>query len=425
MILIPKKDKDALNILLQKFLENGFQIFLVGGALRDLLMEKTPHDYDLTTDATPQDMLKIFPRALKTGIKHGTLTIRVKGKSFEVTTMRLEGTYTDGRHPDSITFGHDINEDLGRRDFSINAIAMNLIDKKIIDPFNGTAAIKNKMIKAVGNAKKRFLEDGLRPVRALRFMVQLDFSLDEETKNAIFNPVVRDKIKAVSAERFHDELIKILSTRDPLPALKVLKEAKIYEIFFPAQIEDKDLSITEGVKAYASPLLNLSALLFEKEDIEKYCRAIKMSCDGTKYIKKIIDCVKCASKWEEFDKKVIRPQVVRKFLSLTGEKDYSNAIALWEAVEFANNKDCNKSINKNIGDNFFDTLRAMCKSECENGNCFSIARLAVNGNDLIKIGIRGKDIGATLKRLLDAIIADPALNKKERLLDLLKNESQA
>ena len=193
-ITIPKLLKDFYKV----FQENGFKAYLVGGAVRDLFLNKEAHDWDITTNATPQDVMKIFPFVVPTGFEHGTVTVHFHKQEIEVTTFRTESGYSDGRHPDSINYAATIEEDLARRDFTMNAIAVNLKDGAIVDPYQGRSDIKNKTIRTVRNAYDRFMEDGLRPVRALRFSSQLGFMIEKETYQAIANPDVQKKVASIS-----------------------------------------------------------------------------------------------------------------------------------------------------------------------------------------------------------------------------------
>ena len=195
------------------FEENGFKAYLVGGAVRDTLMKKDASDWDIATNATPEQVISIFRKVIPTGITHGTVTVHFMGEQIEVTTFRLEEGYSDGRHPDKIAFASDIEEDLSRRDFTMNAIAVSLKDGSIVDPFDGKNDIKNKIIRSVGDALERFNEDGLRPIRAIRFASQLGFDIEKNTLQAISNKKILEKTASISIERFRDELIKLLKSQ--------------------------------------------------------------------------------------------------------------------------------------------------------------------------------------------------------------------
>src|SRR5271157_4062057 len=182
----------------------GFQCHLVGGAVRDMLLGRPHTDFDIATDALPPQVIPLFRRVIPTGIKHGTVTVHFKGTTFEVTTFRTEAAYGDGRRPDSVTFSPSIMDDLARRDFTINAIAYDLLTDRVADPHGGRQDLRNGIIRAIGNASDRFREDGLRPLRACRFAAQLGFTVEEATRQAI--PGNLDVLAMVSAERVRDEL---------------------------------------------------------------------------------------------------------------------------------------------------------------------------------------------------------------------------
>lgn len=213
------------------FEENGYEAFLVGGAVRDLLRGKTAADWDVTTNATPEQVMRIFKRVIPTGIAHGTVTVHFMQQEIEVTTYRLEKGYSDGRHPDTVTYAADIEEDLSRRDFTMNAIAASLKDGSLVDPFGGQEDIKNHIIRTVGDADQRFGEDGLRPVRAIRFAAQTGFDITPETFAAI--PRSRAITAKISIERFRDEFVKLICSNAPSKGLRLLEETGILEQFIP------------------------------------------------------------------------------------------------------------------------------------------------------------------------------------------------
>ena len=211
------------------FQANGYEAYLVGGAVRDMIRGKDASDWDVATNAQPEQVIKIFRKVIPTGIAHGTVTVLFMGHSIEVTTYRTEADYSDGRHPDSVNFAGTIEEDLSRRDFTMNAIAASLEDGRLVDPFAGQEDIKNKTIRTVGNPYDRFNEDGLRPIRAIRFATQLGFSITPETMAAI--PASLEKTASISVERFREEFIKILKSPEPSVGLKLLEETGILKIF--------------------------------------------------------------------------------------------------------------------------------------------------------------------------------------------------
>lgn len=208
---------EDVNFIIDKFYKNNFDAFIVGGCLRDLLLNINPKDYDITTSAKPEDTISLFSKTIPTGIKHGTVTVVINNNNYEVTTFRTEGDYLDNRHPSRVDFVTDIKNDLSRRDFTVNALAYN--DKLgLIDYFNGIDDLNNKIIRCVGDADKRFKEDALRMLRAIRFSCQLEFEIERKTYRAIINNA--DLIKNISKERIRDELCKILISRAPSKGIK-------------------------------------------------------------------------------------------------------------------------------------------------------------------------------------------------------------
>ena len=227
------KIASVLKDFYSQFDKAGFKAYLVGGAVRDIFLKKKASDWDVATNATPQDVMKLFKTVIPTGFEHGTVTVHYKGAEIEVTTFRTESGYSDGRHPDSVNYAATIEEDLSRRDFTINAIAADLKNGKIIDPFNGRKDIKKKILRTVGDAHLRFMEDGLRPVRCIRFASKLGFSIEKYTYSEILDSAVHEKIKSISIERFRDEFEKILTSEKPSVGLKLLEETGLMKIFIP------------------------------------------------------------------------------------------------------------------------------------------------------------------------------------------------
>lgn len=215
----------------QIFSDAGYEAWLVGGAVRDIVCGTKASDWDVATNAQPNDVIRIFKKVIPTGIDHGTVTVIFMHSHIEVTTFRTETDYKDGRHPDSVSYASSIEEDLSRRDFTMNAIAASLVDGHLCDPYHGRDDIKKQIIQTVGNAKDRFNEDGLRPVRALRFASQLGFKIEQKTFDAIAQTsAVTAKI---SIERFRDEFIKMLSSKKPSVGLKLMEQSGTLKQFLP------------------------------------------------------------------------------------------------------------------------------------------------------------------------------------------------
>lgn len=208
----------------------GFRAFVVGGGVRDLLLEKAPKDYDIASSATPDEVLRLFRKVIPTGIEHGTVTVLQGEQHVEVTTFRAEADYVDGRHPSRIEFKQDIEADLGRRDFTINAIAWDPVARVIVDPFDGQGDLGRRVIRCVGLALERFSEDGLRPLRAVRFATVLGFTIADDTFAAIDQTL--HVFRKVAAERVHQEFEKILLADAVAKGLALLERTKLLEVFF-------------------------------------------------------------------------------------------------------------------------------------------------------------------------------------------------
>ncbi|MDR1617948.1 MAG: polynucleotide adenylyltransferase, partial [Treponema sp.] len=232
-------NKFAIHPLLKEvaalFTAEGRELYLVGGAVRDLLRGEKPADWDLATDALPEEVIALFRRrrytVIPTGIKHGTVTVRYRGHSLEITTFRTESEYRDGRRPEKVEFAPAIGEDLSRRDFTMNAAALKLPGGGLVDPFGGAGDIAGRLIRCVGNPAERFAEDGLRPLRALRFAAQLGFDIEEATLQAI--PGALPVTAKVSAERVRDELDKILLSPRPSAALRPMETTGLLALLLP------------------------------------------------------------------------------------------------------------------------------------------------------------------------------------------------
>jgi tRNA nucleotidyltransferase (CCA-adding enzyme) len=221
--------------LCERLRSRGKRAWIVGGCVRDLLLGRVANDWDIATDARPEDLLRIFPKAIPTGIEHGTVTVVRDKHHYEVTTLRGEGAYTDGRRPDWVDFVDDITADLARRDFTVNAIAIDPADGKLIDPHGGRADLARSLLRAVGNPRERFAEDGLRVLRAARFVATLELSLDPATEAAIAPTL--DTYRKVAQERVRDEWVKTMKARRPSRAFDLMARTGILGVTCPELLE--------------------------------------------------------------------------------------------------------------------------------------------------------------------------------------------
>lgn len=467
-ISVPPVLKDFWKI----FEKNGFESYLVGGAIRDICLKKKPSDWDVATNASPQDVMKMFKFVIPTGIEHGTVTVHFNKTEIEVTTFRTETGYSDARHPDKINYAATIEEDLARRDFTMNAIAVNLKNGKITDPYGGQKDIKNKLIKTVGNAHERFTEDGLRPIRALRFASQLGFNIEEKTFKEIFGQDVQKKIKSISVERFTDEFKKILLSKKPSVGLKLMEKTGILNLFIPEftkcrgciQSDYRDFHKFDVLDhlfyacdgAVQNKLnVRLAALFHDigKPDAKKIIEEQVLIADNStekknetiktitfynheKISQEITEKIMTRLKFSnEMIKNVCHlvkehmfhyeenwtDAAVRRFIIRIKPENLEDLYDLRLADMYGmQNQKVEIKYNKSIS--LLLELKDRISKETEKQNALSLKDLKINGNDLIKNNIpAGKKLGKILNQLLESVIENPNLNDKEKLLEMAKN----
>lgn len=440
------------------FRKNGFKAYLVGGAVRDMILGKKGHDYDLATNATPRQVMGIFKKVIPTGIAHGTVTIHIFGMQIETTTFRTEADYTDGRHPDSIKFATTIEEDLSRRDFTMNAIAADLESGELTDPFDGQKDIRNKIIRTVGEPQERFAEDGLRPVRAVRFSGQLGFSIEEKTFAALSEPEVLKKTASISVERFRDEFCKMLLCERPSDSLKLLEKTGILNIFIPEfavcrncsqkdsrgfhefDVADHILYACDGAQ---KGNLEVKLAAFYHDIGKPECRTTEI-VDGeervhfhgheTKSAQKALASMTALKFPNETIKNVVHlvqehmfyyehswsDAAVRRFIIRVKPENIENLFALRLADIYGMHRTPLKEGSPAW--NILLEFRKRIESVLEKKSALGIKDLAVNGRDLMQEGIpSGKAMGMILNELFETVTESPAMNEKEKLLALAKN----
>lgn len=388
----------ALDALAKTFLRHGYEVFLVGGAVRDYVMGKTPHDFDIASNALPGQVMKIFHTVIPTGIAHGTVTVHLMGRAFEVTTFRTEGGYSDARHPDKVSLGGTIETDLSRRDFSMNALAINLKNGELIDLFDGVGDIKKGLIKAVGDAKTRFLEDGLRSMRAVRFMAQLDFSIEEKTFAALMCDEVKKRLSLVSKERVRDELLKTLCATNVKKALTIFKSLGVLDA------SDDDIALCQSFDKKEADL-RLPALFFDDQAPKKKLTSLKLPNKTIERATAIITSQKLFDNFDNFDKK-INDEELRKALAFVTPPLWQSAVTFWR-VRHTSSKDECAAIDKVL-------LRG--EREIAKGVPLSIGDLKIRGEDLLAQGLTGPQIGEALQTALKLVLTHPEKNTKATLL---------
>jgi tRNA nucleotidyltransferase (CCA-adding enzyme) len=382
-----KIPKSALEVVLH-LKRQGWKAYLVGGCVRDLILGREPNDWDVATNATPEDVMDVFPKTIPTGILHGTVTVIKDGDHIEVTTFRTDGDYKDGRRPESVRFEDSVEADLSRRDFTINAIAYDPFENVLVDPFGGQVDIEHGIIRAVGNPMDRFTEDGLRPMRAVRFAAQLGFEIETETFKAITNTL--DVFKKVAKERIQAEFTKLVTAKYSTEGVKLLVDSGLSEdisryLMKPAAVGLDSLSPNLEVRLTWLGLLPdvLQKLKYSNKTIERVRLLQELVFTATHMV--IHDL---------FD--------VRRWVAMTGP----NSEVLEQALEIL--------VHVNV--KFVDLVETAHKVM---NDPLTVKQLAVNGNDLKSVGIQGKMIGSTLNELMIAVFKDPSLNTKESLLKIV------
>ena len=417
----------------------GRKTYIVGGALRDhFLGHGGANDIDLATDALPEEILATFPRVVPTGIKHGTVTILIGKLHVEITTLRVERGFTDGRRPDSVDFVSDIDEDLSRRDFTMNAMALEVSSGRFFDPFGGKNDIGERKIRSVGDPGARFAEDGLRPLRAVRFAAQLGFSIDTPTLEAITPSI--PTFRKVSSERVRDELVKLLVSERPAAGLGVLESTGLLWEILPELYPSRGCA-QKGLHAFdvldhlflavqSSPpvlVLRLAALFHDAgkpasmvlgsdgipsfyghESISETLalqamRRLRFSNDTSAQVCHLVaqHMFHYSPDWTD--------AAVRRFIARAGTESIEDLLRLRLADTAATSGD---PLNPGSIQEFRDRLASVRAKDA----AFRIGDLAIDGNDLAAIGVpRGPVMGKILGELLETVLDDPEQNTQERL----------
>ncbi len=417
---------------------NGYEAYVVGGCVRDSLLGKQPHDWDITTSALPLQVKALFSRTIDTGLKHGTVTIPSGREAYEVTTYRIDGEYLDGRHPSEVTFTASLREDLKRRDFTINAMAYNEKDG-LQDFFDGISDLETHRIRAVGDPRKRFEEDALRILRAVRFSAQLGYTVEEGTLRAM--RMLAPTLARISAERIAAELEKILVSPHP-DRLRMAYECGITAVILPEF--DRCMETPQNnphhiynvgehtmcalMQARPDRILRTAILL---HDVGKpLCRSTdEKGIDhfyghpeaGAKIAEEILRRLKSDNETRRKTVQLVRchdreirltPAGVRQAIVRIGEDLFPLLLEVKEADMLAQSTFRREEKKAHIG-----RVRELYAEILEHKDCLTLRDLAVNGNDLIKYGVRpGKEMGRILHEMLEDVLAEPSHNDREYLL---------
>ena len=429
--------------IIQTIQEAGFEAYAVGGCVRDSLLGRKPMDWDITTSATPMQVKALFRRTIDTGIQHGTVTVMLEKEGFEVTTYRVDGKYEDSRHPREVVFTPNLEEDLKRRDFTINAMAYNPREG-LIDIFGGEQDLAAGIIRCVGNARERFSEDALRMMRAVRFSAQLGYRIEEETSNAI--RVLAPDLKKISAERIQTELVKLLTSPHP-DYLRMAYETGITKVVLPEfdlcmiteqknphhcyTVGEHTLVAMQAVRA--DKVLRLAMLFHDmgkplcvttdEEGIDHFhghpSVSEEIAGNVLHRLKFDNDTIYMVKKLVKYHDQYIEPQPknVRCAIRKMGEDVFPLLLEVKEADVQAQSDFLREKKEKNLKD-----VRDVYQRILEEKQCVSLKTLAINGKDLIdQTGMKpGKELGEVLNELLDLVTEDPARNTREYLLKAAK-----
>ena len=389
--------------------DHGYEAYAVGGCVRDTLLDRKPGDWDITTSARPQEVKELFRRTIDTGIQHGTVTVMMDRTGYGVTTYRIDGQYVDGRHPKQVEFTSSLIEDLKRRDFTINAMAYSH-ETGIVDEFGGVEDLNAKTIRCVGDPMERFTEDALRILRAIRFSAQLDFTIEEQTWNAI--RVIAPNIAKVSKERIQVELTKLLLSDHPEKIREVYETGispYISENFDSLNWKMAEIPTTLPKEKYVrwagflrcANAYDVNGTLMPQpipsvtEVPESASRAVKILRD-LKLDNDTIGRVKTLVSWSGVELPET-PEAVRRAMSRMEAE-------VWDALMELNE--------------YSEKIHALTEEIRTAGDCLDLKHLAVKGQDLIKAGVQpGKALGATLNQMLDDVLSHPDHNEKEYLLE--------
>ena len=434
--------KPASKTAVELLKTSGFEAFLIGGSVRDFIMGLPIGDIDITTNATPTEVKEVFRdfRVIETGIKHGTVTVLIDNEPLEITTYRSESTYSDNRHPDSVTFSKTLSDDVVRRDFTMNAIAYDFSDG-FCDLVKGIEDIENQTIRCIGNAETRFNEDALRILRALRFSSVLGFTIEENTKSAIHK--CKDLLLNISSERIREEFVKLICGKN---AYNVLKEfSDVIAVFIPEirpcidfkqenrhhcfdvythilkSVEKSSPDATTRLALFFHDIAKPLVAHFDEKGEQHYYGHPKKSAEITK---KILTRLRFDN---DTKNKVVTlvafhdsPILVNNSVSPDRKrlKKIMSQIGVELIFPLIEIKYCDNSAQNPIyfrGEEFYTLTRNTIKEILDEQECFSIKDLAINGNDLIKMGYNGKKIGIILNDVLEMVINEKIENSPDAI----------
>lgn len=435
-IQLPEKVKFILDTLHKA----GYEGYAVGGCVRDSILGRKPDDWDITTSARPNQVKELFRRTIDTGIQHGTVTVLLQKEGFEVTTYRIDGEYEDSRHPKEVVFTASLAEDLKRRDFTINAMAYNE-EEGMIDLFGGMEDMENGIIRAVGTARERFTEDALRIMRAVRFAAQLGYRIEEKTREAIVE--LAPNLSQISAERIQTELVKLLISPHP-EELGVMYDTGITKVILPEfdrmmqtgqnnphhcySVGEHTLHALQAIEA--DKVLRLTMLFHDmgkpetkttdENGIDHFHGHARVSAELAKAVLRRLkfdnDTIAKVSRTVLYHdhKMALTAKSVRRGIHKVGEDIFPNLFPVKQADICAQSDFRRREKEEELA-----ALRRIYEEIQEKKQCVSLKELAVDGSDLIALGMKpGKEIGDMLAWLLDAVLEEPELNTREKLTEM-------
>lgn len=433
---------DKVHKIINTLEEAGYEAYAVGGCVRDSILGREPDDWDITTSAKPEEIKRLFPRTIDTGIRHGTVTVMLDKEGFEVTTYRIDGDYEDSRHPKEVTFTANLAEDLKRRDFTINAMAYNE-SRGLVDLYGGLADMEAGIIRCVGDARERFTEDALRMMRAVRFSAQLGYRIDEKTREAI--KALAPNLRKISAERIQTELVKLVVSPHPdylriayemcitaqvLPEFDLCMETPQNNPHHCYNVGEHILHSMLAVRA--DKVLRLGMLFHDigkpqtmtvdengithnrnhpvvgAEMTRKILRRLKFDNDTTDKVTKLV---------LYHDQEIGATQTgVRRAIHRMGENIFPLMFAVYRAdISAQSDYKREEKLQK------LSYIEGLYEEVCRQGDAVNLKDLAITGADLIALGMKpGREIGAVLQELLDIVLEDPTLNTPEQLLEISK-----
>lgn len=437
---------EAAKYIIETLTQNGYEAYIVGGCVRDSILNKQPQDWDITTSATPEQTKSLFRRTIDTGIEHGTVTVMMDKTGYEVTTYRVDGKYQDHRRPTEVTFTASLAEDLKRRDFTINAMAYNDQDG-VIDEFGGLADLERGIIRCVGVPQERFDEDALRILRAVRFAAQLDFAIEEDTGQAIREQA--QFLKDISAERIQTELTKLITSDHPerildawelgitaivLPEFDVMMKTPQHTMYHKYDVGRHTVAVMQNIEA--DPVLRWAALLHDSakpmcrttdengtdhfyghpkvgsEIARQVLRRMKLDNDTIHRVERLVA-------WHDYgiDGRVTKKSL-RHALNQMGPNLFEDYAKLRRADMLGQS---DYEAEKKQAD--YEKLLELYREIVKDGECLAIKDLRIDGKALIRMGVQpGPAMGQILNDLLQQVLEDPQLNTVEKLENIVRQK---